>query len=83
MVPVTALVGIAVLLAVAFVLAPLVRSETDLKPLRRPRPGTRHLHGLESIDVELTGSDQRHCYHCGASVDSDFDFCGQCSNPLP
>jgi hypothetical protein len=79
--PIAILVG--VILALAFILAPLVRSEADLKPLRRRRPGTRHLHGLESEDIELIDSDSRDCPHCGARVDSAFDFCGECASPLP
>ena len=79
--PIAILVG--VVLALAFILAPLVRSEADLKPLRRRRPGTRHLHGLESEDIELIDSDSRDCPHCGATVDSAFDFCGECASPLP
>ncbi len=54
-----------------------------LKPLRRRRPGTRHLHGLESADVEVPSADTRHCPHCGASVGTTFDFCGECASPLP
>jgi len=80
---VAAVVG--VILALAFVLAPLVRSETELKPLRRRRPGTRHLHGLASVDVDvdLHDPDQRMCPHCGAPVRARFDFCGECASPLP
>lgn len=74
---------VGVVLALAFVLAPLVRNETDLKPLRRPRPGTRHLHGLASVDIDIIDPDQRTCPHCGASVRSGFDFCGECASPLP
>jgi hypothetical protein len=82
MVPtITLMVG--VILATAFVLAPLLRSETELKPLRRSRPGTRHLHGLESEDVEVVSVESRDCPHCGATVDADFDFCGECASPLP
>jgi len=76
-----AVLGAAVL--AAFVLAPLVKSEEDLKPFRRRRPGTRHLHGLDSVEVDPTVPDQRQCPHCGASVETEFDFCGQCSNPVP
>jgi hypothetical protein len=79
--PLLILVG--VLLAAAYVLAPLLRSEADLKPFRRARPGTRHLHGLESIDVSVSDSDQRVCPHCGETVRADFDFCGSCALPLP
>jgi hypothetical protein len=71
------------LAALAFVLAPLLRSETDLKSLRRPRPGTRHLHGLESIDVEPRVETDRRCHHCGARVEEEYDFCGECGSPLP
>jgi len=67
----------------AFVLAPLLRTEESLQPIRRARPGTRHLHGLDSVDVEPAATDRRECPHCGAAVDGEFDFCGQCSNPLP
>jgi len=70
-------------LALAFILAPLVRSEADLKPLRRRRPGTRHLHGLDSVDVDVTAAETRRCPHCGATVDAAFDFCGECASPLP
>ena len=70
-------------LALAFVIAPLVRSETDLKPLRRRRPGTRHLHGLSSADVDVISRTERSCPHCGATVDVAFDFCGECASPLP
>ena len=72
-----------VVLALVFVLAPLVRSETDLKPLRREQSGTGHLRGLSSVDVELLTPDTRQCPHCGASVDAAFDFCGECASPLP
>lgn len=71
------------LAAVAFVLAPLLKSDAETKSLRRPRPGTRHLHGLESVDVELTEETDRRCPHCGASVEPDYDFCGECTSPLP
>lgn len=76
-------IGVGAVLALTFVLAPLVRSETDLKPLRRPRPGTRHLHGLSSVDVELLNPDERECPHCGATVAAVYDFCGECASPLP
>jgi ribosomal protein S27AE len=76
-------IGAGVVLALAFVLAPLVRSETDLQPLRRQRPGTRHLRGLSSVDVEVLTRDTRQCPHCGATVDAAFDFCGECASPLP
>jgi hypothetical protein len=82
MVPLIAIV-VGAVLALAFILAPLVRSEADLKPLRRRRPGTRHLHGLESTDIELLDPDSRDCPHCGAAVGADFDFCGECASPLP
>jgi len=67
----------------AFILAPLARPEEKIKPIRRPRPGTRHLHGLDSVDVEPADTEERRCPHCGASVGSEFVFCGQCSKPLP
>lgn len=76
-------IGVGVILAIAFLLAPLVRSEAELKPIRRPRPGTRHLHGLDSTDVEPLDPDHRICPHCGASVGARFDFCGECASPLP
>jgi hypothetical protein len=77
------LIGVGVLLAAAYVLAPLLRSEADLKPFRRARPGTRHLHGLDSVDVTVTEPDHRVCPHCGETVRADFDFCGACALPLP
>jgi hypothetical protein len=78
-----ALVVVGALAALAFVLAPLLRSEADLKSLRRARPGTRHLHGLESVEVELRSPSERRCHHCGAPVDAGYDFCGNCVEPLP
>lgn len=71
------------MLALVFVLAPLVRSEADLKPLRRRRPGTRHLHGLAGTDVDLNAATTRICPHCGVTVGDGFDFCGECASPLP
>jgi hypothetical protein len=82
MVALVALV-IGALFAVAFVLAPLLRSEADLKPLRRRRPGTRHLHGLDSVDIDPETPETRRCPHCGATVETAFDFCGECASPLP
>lgn len=76
-------VVVGVILALMFVLAPLVRSEADLKPFRRRRPGTRHLHGLASADVDGRASATRVCPHCGAAVGDGFDFCGECASPLP
>ena len=77
------LVVVGVLAALAFVFAPLVRSEADLKSLRRPRPGTRHLHGLESREMPLRDEGERRCPHCGASVADGYVFCGECASPLP
>jgi hypothetical protein len=78
----TLLAVLGALAALGFVLAPLVRREADLKSLRRPRPGTRHLHGLESVDVEIRDPGERRCHHCGARADGDFQFCGDCGSPL-
>jgi len=77
------LVAVGGILAVAFVLAPLLQREEDIKPIRRPRPGMRHLHGLESKDVDIPDADERRCPHCGATVEEAFDFCGQCGDPVP
>ncbi|WP_302081444.1 zinc ribbon domain-containing protein [Salinibaculum rarum] len=79
----TAAAVVGVIFALAFVLAPLVRSEADLKPLRRRRPGTRHRRGLDGADVDVLDPDQRTCPHCGATVRAGFDFCGECASPLP
>ncbi len=77
------LVAAGVLAALAFVLAPLLRSEADLKSLRRPRPGTRHLHGLEGREMRLREEYERRCPHCGATVEDGYVFCGECGSPLP
>lgn len=71
------------LCALAFVLAPLVRNEADIEPIRRPRPGTRHLHGLDGVDVDLPDAGDRRCHHCGAAVEEAYTYCGECSGPLP
>jgi hypothetical protein len=77
------LAALGAVLIAAFVLAPLFRPDEDLKPIRRQRPGTRHLHGLDSVDVEFPDTDQRCCPHCGSSVGQEYNFCGQCCKPLP
>lgn len=90
---------VGVMLTVAFVLTPLARHEQDLKPLRRPRPGLRDLHALESPDGDRPGGDdrpsgddrlaretaddERRCPHCGAVVDDAYSYCGECASPLP
>jgi hypothetical protein len=77
------LMALGAVLVAAFVLAPLFRREEDLKSIRRQRPGTRHLHGLESVDVEVPDVEQRHCLHCGSPVDEEYVFCGECCKPVP
>lgn len=77
----------AVLLIGAFVLAPLVRSETELEPIHRPRPGVRNIRGptreeldrRESTDQQRLADGAVICPRCGAVVDSEFRYCGQCS----
>lgn len=90
LVPLALVVG--TLAALAFVLVPLVRNEEDLQSLRRSRPGMRHLHGrnetengAETVDGEIEQStdDERRCPHCGATVDPEFRYCGECCSPLP
>jgi hypothetical protein len=77
------LLALGTFVALVFVLAPLLREESSLKSLRRPRPGTRHLHGLESVDVEPQSERDRRCYHCGQCVDVGYDYCSECVKPLP
>ena len=76
-------IALGVVLALGFLLAPLVRSEADLKPLQRPYHATVRGRGLSNMDVELLSPDTRRCPHCGAAVDAAFDFCGECASPLP
>lgn len=73
---------VGVVLAVGFVLAPLFRSEADLEPLRRQRPGTRHLHGLEGRDREVADHGERVCQRCGANVNDEYTYCRECLTPV-
>lgn len=77
---VTALAVIVGVMAVVFVLAPLFRSEDKVKPLHKPRPGTRNLSGPHEEPQERpsTPTDGVRCPNCGTIVDDDFKYCSQC-----
>lgn len=68
------------LIAVVFVLAPLFRSEEDLEPLNRTRPGTRTLDGPTEQQQERLAPVEEgvRCWNCGAVVDAEFKYCGEC-----
>jgi hypothetical protein len=86
-IPVVALAFLAVF-AVGFVCAPLFRSEDELQPLYRSRPGVRQLYGPtedDSADVEygpLLEYGRTRCWHCGTVNESSYDYCGECLEPL-
>ena len=83
MVLTTALLLVLLALCAAYVLAPLFRDEDELGSLDSPRPGTRNLHGPnpeETRDrraVTLDG-DLTQCPDCGAAVETEYRYCGEC-----
>lgn len=76
------------LLAVGFVCMPLFRSEDELQPLYRPRPGVHQLYGPtenDSVEVAygpLLAHDRTRCLHCGSVTEATYDYCGDCLEPL-
>ena len=68
----------------AFVLAPLVRSEGSLDRLHRPRPGVRNIRGPTPEALEkrrqaaVDAEDAVGCPSCGAAVDDQHHYCGDC-----
>ncbi|MXR50463.1 hypothetical protein GRX03_02430 [Halovenus sp. WSH3] len=80
--------GAFVVLAAGFLAEPLFRSEDELEPINRPRPGVRTLYGPTEEDeseVEygpLLDDDRVRCLHCGSVVDSSYRYCGECLEPL-
>lgn len=70
--------------AVAFVLAPLVRSEADLDRIHRPRPGVRNIRGPTPEALEqrrqaaVDAEDAVGCPRCDAAVDEQYRYCGAC-----
>lgn len=73
-----------VLLLGAFILEPLLRSEDELEPLVRERPGTRNLSGPHDPqrDQPIRTDGGITCQNCGAVVDEEFDYCGECATPV-
>ena len=80
------LVLLGVVTVAIFVLAPLVRSEENLKSLNRPRPGTRNLSGPDTGRIvrlnETAEGIQFRCPQCAALVETDFEYCGECATKL-
>ena len=92
------LAGIALaIFAIWFVCAPLVRSEEEIQPLYRSRPGVRHLYGptgdetserttdeetSERDFVPLLEDGQVRCLQCGTVNDTTYDYCEECVEPL-
>lgn len=85
------LIAVGFLLAIAFVFAPMVRDEKRVKPFRRPRSGTRHLHGPDDMKAAHesadTGPDSWDdavctCPHCGSEVEEWVSYCGECLNSV-
>lgn len=83
------LAGVAlVIFTVWFIAAPLLRSEDEIQPLYRSRPGARPLSGStgdETSDSEygpLPEKGRIRCQHCGTVSDTTYDYCGGCLEPL-
>lgn len=74
--------------AVGFIGAPLLRSEDDLEPLYRPRPGVRQLYGPTEDDTPETDygpvleDGRTRCQHCGTVADGDYQYCEECLEQL-
>jgi hypothetical protein len=80
--------GALVVLAVGFIGAPLFRSEDELEPLYRPRPGVRQLYGPtdEETDIQygpLPEDGYVRCQHCGAVSEDSYQYCESCVKQLP
>lgn len=77
-----------VALAAGYVVVPLFRSEDELEPINRPRPGVRGLYEpteAEDSDTEygpLLDDERVRCVHCGSVVDDSYRYCGECLEPL-
>lgn len=70
-------------LLLAFVLAPLFRDEEDFESFDRPRPGTRTLHGprpeqTQQVDWRLPERGETYCSNCGAIIETEYNYCGEC-----
>lgn len=83
------LAGVALaIFAIGFVCAPLLRSEDEIQPLYRSRPGVRHLYGPtgdERSDVDhgpLLEDGRIRCQDCGTVNDATYDYCEECLGPL-
>lgn len=79
--------GMILLLAVWFIVAPLLRSEEEVKPLHRPRPGTRNVRGPREEDIPEPRLDPPEdgavrCRHCGSVTDDAYQYCEECLEPL-
>lgn len=87
MVYTAAVIAVIGLLLAVFVLAPMLRSEEDVKSLDRPRPGTRNLSGPAESEVpkrprKPVPDDAVRCPECGTICDESFVFCGECAARL-
>jgi len=74
--------------AIGFICAPLVRSEDEIRPLYRSRPGVRHLYGPTGDEISdadygpLPEKGRVRCRHCGTVNDATYDYCEECLGSL-